>query len=344
LKNFEGAVFRYRLALREPLRLAGQTLTHREGLLLRLTDRSGVCGWGEAAPLPGFSRETLEEAEAELVALCRSEELEWKSTAPSVGFACRGFFLNYTAQHFGHFGPPELYPGRARVLGVQALLAGDETAMLARARELRESAATCPVAKLKVGDVDGAAAAERVARVAETLGPGWRLRLDANRAWDFPDALAFWNAVEGLPVDYVEEPLREWRRLPELRQRCGMPIALDESLREDKVPDPVLGCAMGWVYKPTMMHEDRLVEFLDNSECVGPVTTSACFESGVGLSMLAWDAFFVDPDNPAGLDTYHWLAEDVLEERLPLAPGEVDLEALAAAARRVDLRKLERVF
>ncbi|MEZ4302102.1 MAG: enolase C-terminal domain-like protein [Polyangiaceae bacterium] len=42
----------------------------REGLLLRLCDEDGRESWGEAAPISGWSTETLEEAERALLAVC----------------------------------------------------------------------------------------------------------------------------------------------------------------------------------------------------------------------------------------------------------------------------------
>ena len=63
------AIYRYSL----PLTKGGQ----REGLLIRLQSKGGAIGWGEVAPLPGLSRETLEEALEDLI--------NWrKSSYPSV--------------------------------------------------------------------------------------------------------------------------------------------------------------------------------------------------------------------------------------------------------------------
>ncbi|MCB1110189.1 MAG: hypothetical protein KDK64_04355 [Chlamydiia bacterium] len=39
----------------------------REGILIRLESDSGRVGWGEVAPLPGYSKETLEEALEDLI-------------------------------------------------------------------------------------------------------------------------------------------------------------------------------------------------------------------------------------------------------------------------------------
>jgi o-succinylbenzoate synthase len=233
-----------------------------------------------------------------------------------------------------------MHPDPDPVIQVQALLAGDDDTIAAKARELRATPGACRTVKLKVGDVGADAAARRVALVAGSLGPDWRLRLDANRAWEFDEAEAFWRQVREWPIEYVEEPLRDWARLRELRTTCGARYALDETPREENpVIDGILDGASALVHKPTMMR----LEDMPETERDIPICVSASFESGVGIAALASLAFVSDPDQPAGLDTYAWLAEDVLEERLPLAPGLVNIEDLAAAARRVDLSKLERI-
>ncbi|MCP1328383.1 o-succinylbenzoate synthase, partial [Halomonas sp. 707D4] len=80
-------LYRYSLALTKPLVLNGQRLTHREGLLV------GIDGqWGEIAPLPGFSKETLAEAEAEalacLAALERGEPASPRLPSVQFGLGC----------------------------------------------------------------------------------------------------------------------------------------------------------------------------------------------------------------------------------------------------------------
>src|SRR5215210_9539023 len=59
-------LYRYSLPFSQPLKLEGTTLYRREGLLLRLAGDDGSEGWGETAPLPGFSMESLVEAAAQL--------------------------------------------------------------------------------------------------------------------------------------------------------------------------------------------------------------------------------------------------------------------------------------
>ncbi len=59
----EGALYRYALPLTAPLKLGSEAVTRRRGVLVRLTTEEGCVGWGDAAPLPGFSDETRGDVE-----------------------------------------------------------------------------------------------------------------------------------------------------------------------------------------------------------------------------------------------------------------------------------------
>src|SRR3990172_4592150 len=111
----EVAVYRYRLRLRRPVRLKTEMLTHRSGLLLRLTwipasaGMTGSVAWGEAAPLPGFSTESKAEATESLLHfawLLRRNDLSavrvaFPSAPASVAFAVESALEQLRAQTRG---------------------------------------------------------------------------------------------------------------------------------------------------------------------------------------------------------------------------------------------------
>lgn len=91
--------------------------------------------------------------------------------------------------------------------------------------------------KIKVGfgrDRDLAA----IAAVADSLGPGERLMIDANQAWDLETSLKMVAAIAEFDLDWLEEPLaadrpwEEWRRLAGAA-RCA--LAGGENLRGEAV-------------------------------------------------------------------------------------------------------------
>ena len=244
---------------------------------------------------------------------------------------------------------PQVYAGRNRLgapretVALNALLLGDRAQVLGAARRVGE--AGYRAAKLKVGG-EATAAAALAREVAAALGPV-ALRLDANGAWTLAEALAFAAGLGGVAVEYVEEPLADVADLPALARRAPrVRWALDEGLGEAlgspavaaamraAVVKPMLGAARVWAAQ----HE--LAQGLTpRSEAArGPVVVSSVFESGVGMRHLVALAAALG-DAPAGLDTYGWLAEDVLARRLPLAGPTVDVAAVLAP-NAVDLGRL----
>ena len=68
------AIYHYRIALQPSIRCAGAELTHRDGLLLHLQLTPDpiadvVNGFGEAAPLIGFSLENRAQSQQDLIML-----------------------------------------------------------------------------------------------------------------------------------------------------------------------------------------------------------------------------------------------------------------------------------
>jgi L-Ala-D/L-Glu epimerase len=85
--------------------------------------------------------------------------------------------------------------------------------------------------KVKVGsDLEEDIACLR--RLRRVLGRGTDLRVDANGAWKFDEAVAAIGALSTFGISSVEQPLAKGdeAHLPALRKASPVPIALDESL------------------------------------------------------------------------------------------------------------------
>ena len=148
------SLYRYELPLSEPVRLKETALRHREGLLIELASDEGAVGWGEAAPLPGFSRESLDEVTGQLRHLAGStvdfegafaRELD---LAPSARF---GFELALWDLYAASSGKalPELVTSRPRTtVTINALISSPDHAI---EEALRARAAGYEAVKLKVG-------------------------------------------------------------------------------------------------------------------------------------------------------------------------------------------------
>lgn len=236
---------RYRLPFRAPVRTAHGVWTHREGLLLRIEDDAGRCGWGECAPLPGWTTETVDAGAEALRELGEWVEERALSRLPA-GLACLRGALAAARE-------PLVVPPEPAALGVAALLpAGREAS--ARLSGLAE--AGFRVFKWKVGVGDAADELGWLDELCGRLPPGGRLRLDANGAWERRVAERWLERCAERPVELVEQPVaappgaaeRERRRADDLlRGLAGAfptPLALDESLAGDG--DVARWLAEGW--------------------------------------------------------------------------------------------------
>jgi o-succinylbenzoate synthase len=353
------SLYRYHLPFSEPVKLKETTLRHREGLLVQLASDGGAAGWGEAAPLPGFSHEGLDEALVQLRHLADSmvgreatvdpegafaRELDTLDLVPSARFGFELALWDLYATSSGKV-LPELVTRRPRAtVPINALISSPNHAI---EEALRTRAAGYKAVKLKVGGRGVEEDVELVRAVRGTLNDDVSLRLDANRAWSFEEAERFARGIAGLRLEYVEEPLSDPAGLPHLASTCHLPVALDESLagmEPEALEDH--GYARAVVLKPTLLGGiSRTLRFARLSTRLGmrPVISSA-YETGVGTSCLAALAAGVgDEEVPAGLDTYRRFAEDVLDPRPELAAPRVDVRALFDGRRGIERRLLRRV-
>ncbi len=314
-------IFRFRLPLTYPVSLKGVPHSSREGLLIRVKDQGGAEGWGEIAPLPRFSSETLDEAlaEAKVIAshLQNAPNGASPGTLPSVRF---GFELALNSLHSSRSPVHHLRsPGEA--VALCRLLFGTTAQVIAEARQLKEKGFLA--AKIKVGQRPVKEDAELIREVAAEI-KGLMLRLDANGAWSLSEAEEFFRSLEDTRIDFIEEPLADRRNLSTLAGRCSIPIALDETLRTPEALE-FLPLAKVLVLKPSLMGRvNSLTEFANSARGNGKrCVISSAWETGIGTNGLLRLASSL-PGEIHGLDTYRYLRHDVLFHALqldaPIAP------------------------
>lgn len=337
--------FQYRLPLRAPLTLGARTIEVREGGLVRVTDAAGRRGWGDVAPLPGFSAESMASALCEVKAIAPRlvggavdtalDLLARTDSASSVRCGMEMALLETKARCAGTTLPHVLSTRVRPSVAFNALLTDDDKALDDRVATLRRAGYTA--VKLKVGRRPVADDVARVRTLAQQL-EGVALRLDANRAWSVRDARRFAEGIRDVPIDYVEEPLANPAGLSRLVAETGMPVALDETVQEGgALRDHPYATAV--ILKPTLVGGIRATQRLaveaDRVACQ-PVL-SASFESGTGLrGLVALAAGLGTKDIPVGLDTYHRLAADVWQPRLPLEGPRVTVADMYAASETLN--------
>ncbi|MCZ7590978.1 MAG: o-succinylbenzoate synthase [Kiritimatiellae bacterium] len=324
----------YSLRLHTPISLGGWKLNERAGVLARVETKSGAVGWGDAAPLPGFSRESLEEVHAELTALvvdCEPRSVlelrAWsesiKNLTPSSRFAVESAVVSASAAEAEKSVSEWLFGGTADTCEVNGLIVEAPELWAERTRALASEGFS--VVKIKVGRFPSAHELAGL-RAAVAAAPDVRFRLDANRAWISLTARAFATEIVGLPVEYIEEPFEGGHGIPRGWPE-GVSIAWDETLQEGVDLMSAHPPVRTWVVKPTLLGGIvRCLALVERAkEIGGQVVFSSAYESGVGVRMLAELA--AGTGGVAGLDAYRALAEDVLEPQLKISGGRLDLTA-----------------
>ncbi|HSW87008.1 MAG TPA: o-succinylbenzoate synthase [Rhabdochlamydiaceae bacterium] len=271
----------------------------RRGILLSLKNEERQCGWGEIAPLPGWSRETFQEAYNQLQGIhfldCDFGKFEEMDLYPSVAFGIESALASLKQPLV------DLSP-----LPLSALLMGNANEILKKADLIIKQG--YKTAKLKVGQLSIEEAFDIVSELKDKM----LLRIDVNRAWTLEQSVKFFSHFSKTDFDYVEEPVDNIEDLIHFEY----PFAMDESLRETSV-DFFLQFEhlKAFIFKPTL--SGGFSECLKMKKSGKDIVLSSAFESGVGIYHIA---SFIErlslPKLPLGLDTYRFLQKDILETPL----------------------------
>ncbi|MFH2047852.1 MAG: o-succinylbenzoate synthase [bacterium] len=346
--NIQPKIFRYYIPLKNDLILKGQAASFREGLILAFCENDKILALGEIAPLPGFSRETIEQAEEQTVRSIKNMPLDLvlpglldsplietmiehaieSKLYPSVEFGLCTATLNLIS-HIKKVPVRKLLSENAAdQININALLSGSVEEITEKTKQLIANGYS--TFKLKVGRQNLDEDIELVRKVNYLIKDSGVLTLDANRAWSVDDALKFGKSINDIKVAYIEEPVKDYLGILQLSNngKFKIPIALDESLAAiiPKAMEIIPGVTT-LVLKPTIIGFVKTIAFNKQAKNLGMKTViSSSFESSIGLNALA--EFASGFDASAGLDTIAWFAEDTLASSFEIKFGQVNLNEI----------------
>lgn len=312
-------IYRYTLPVEAGVILRHQRLKQREGLIVHL--KCGTLeGWGEIAPLPEFSEESVDEAQTQAIewlaawdeARCNNQKMPLDNLYPSVAFglSCALAELknrineegNYYTAPLCYGDPDELYQQLDEMPGEK-------------------------VAKIKVGLYE----ANRDGLIADMLLeaiPDLKLRLDANRSWSLEKAAQFARYVHPSRrprIQFIEEPCKTVELSREFAKEHDIAIAWDETVREEGFECKAEPHLTAIVIKPTLVGSlEKCIELIEKAHAQGLIAViSSSIESSLGLTQLARIAQQYTPEVTPGLDTLDLMEGQLLRpwpgSSLPLA-------------------------
>ena len=316
MKISQFTVTPYSIPFVRPLQTSRNTYSHRKGAWLNLKWEN-FSGWGEAAPLIGFSEETLKEVHYSLESFHQAidgeniEKEEYISLAevhtprsPSARFAIESALYDLLAQEEEK--PMAIYlnsHSHAEIVvnGITGIhMPGDGFKVM----------------KVKVGFRNLFDEIEQMVMLTKSFGEDIIFRLDANGGFDLPQAIRFCKEMEAFNIDYIEQPLlpTELVDLAELRYHTQIPIAVDESLTDLESAEKILEeqAAAVFIIKPMIsggFTECKKIIDLAKKEEIRTVVTSS-LETEIGRTACLHLAAANEIKEACGLATGELLSED----------------------------------
>ena len=340
-------VLRYELAFRVPIRAGDGVHETRSGLLLGLVEETGHVGWGEAAPLPGWSRDTFPQAEVALRGLAetiqqrprpaarlRATASAWLARVPSAAAALDVALLDLAAQRSDVSMARHVAGGRepAEFVPVNALIAGDspDEVSAAGAHALEERFTTF---KLKLGEATIQKDIARVRALRQAVGGDSAIRLDAGGRWSLEEASEAMRHMESEDIEYIEDPVGDLDSLVQLAMATEVPLAADALLIHSGDPLGTVSSAVAdvFVLKPGALGGLTVAAGIAElaMQRGKRVVVTSFLDTAVGLTAaLHLAAALPGKPSASGLATSYLLAQNVAEPP-PIESGSMRVPQVA---------------
>ena len=315
------------LHFKQPAGTSRGVYTTRKSWLVHLSDgeREGV---GECAPLPDLSCDARPDYAEVLNKVCEDfcqtgeiNHERWRDY-PSMLFGLETALLDLKSREKGVLFDTAFTRGEAGIPINGLVWMGSYEEMLQRMEEKLEKGFRC--VKLKIGAIDFDQELNLIKRIRERFSfHEVELRLDANGAFPYEEALYKLELLSQYAIHSIEQPIRQgqWAYMAELCRESPLPIALDEELIG--VNDPEMKRHMLNIIKPRYIILKPSLhggmqgcrEWIDTARDmgIGSWITSA-LESNIGLNAIAQfasDVYGDDIHMPQGLGTGQLFTDNI---------------------------------
>ena len=350
------------LPMKKPVKMAGETVTRADNILVRIEADDGAVGWGEAASAPTMTGETV--ASMMAAVLHMAPGLLERPADDIAGAAAA-----MDAQMYGNSGAKAAIEialhdllSRAKGLPLHALFGGkrrDRIPLLAvigsddAAADLREAKqrrdAGYLIYKIKVGVASPEADAARTRDICGVLGKDCLISADANQGWSAEEGVRYVRAVADWGLGFFEQPVHahDLAGMARVAAASRVPIGADEGIhsKDDIERHYAAKAALGVSLKAIKLGGvqqvlraallcDRLGMNLNISCKTGKssVASAAALHLAAVVPSLAWGLTVTSPG----------LAEDVVTGPLRIDNGHMVVLDRPGLGVEVDERRVRR--
>ena len=349
------------LPLKAPMKMAAETITAAQNLLVRIEASDGTVGWGEASSAPTMTGDTL----GGLVAAVRDhltpmlvgkDAGQWMALRPALHRALHGNGGAHSAVEMavldlaGRASSQRLIDlvGRPRRNGVKPMwLLGNKTAEEDVAEAHVRQAEGFHLFKLKIG-VKPLAKEIAIALAVRAALPKTPLCADANCGLTLAAARTYVEKTRKAGLMFVEQPLAydDIEGLKKLARGTKVPIGVDEGIHSlaDIVTSARAGAGgvslklikLGGIV--AAIEAGKLCQRLGLSVNIAAKIAESSISSAAALHLAC-----AVPKADWGVSlTHFYLAEDIVRRPLPLADGMVALPSGPGLGIEVDEAAVER--
>ncbi|MEX0684897.1 MAG: o-succinylbenzoate synthase [Balneolales bacterium] len=338
---------KYNLPFLKPFSTSAGVFLNREGIIIQ-GEIQGIHFIGEAAPLPGFSKETLEDISVFLtknqshIEHLFNEDYDLASfdehctdlqAPPSIRFALSSAMGGYLAQKRGLSLSRYLNSASPDVVPVNMTLG------LIPVDNFYENIISAwktgyHTFKFKAG-IDFETELE-VLKEARKMLPQARIRIDVNGAWKPAEAINNLQRLESISIEYCEQPVAadDLEGLAEVTFHSPIPIAADESVRDVTSANDIIKqkAANVLILKPMLI--GTITDFVQITQLANEVnmgvTVTTSLESGIGRLATAHLAASLKQQHFAhGLATGQILKDDLVDDQKWIQNGVYNLSSKA---------------
>ena len=232
----EFSFYPFSIKLKTPFKNASFIINSRNGFIIKITDENNFVGYGEVAPLPGFSVETFEQIEIELNKLYYSiigkaakkeefdlsSELSAISHLPSLLFGVEQAIISLLIKR----GELDSILSKDKTIAVAGLVGiKSKEEILKNVDDLL--ADDFKTIKIKLGNNSVEEDIKLVKEICNRIDDSIKIRLDINGKWSYQQAEF---AVNNFPIDkieFIEQPVNGINEIVMLSDFSPIPIAVD---------------------------------------------------------------------------------------------------------------------